>query len=123
MRPSGRYRSLALAFADATCLPAIRRWLRANVVDRDTTMNAELVCTELVTNAVEHGGGNGDVRIEVSDDGQVYMEVDDSNPTAVLTVGRSRLGTHRGRGLQIVDSLAAWGILRTAHGKTVWAGL
>ena len=68
--PLGRQRSLKLAFGDATCLPDIRRWLRANVDDGDVTMNAELVCTELVTNAVEHGGGHGDLRIEITDDGQ-----------------------------------------------------
>jgi anti-sigma regulatory factor (Ser/Thr protein kinase) len=112
---------LRLAFGDATCLTAIRRWLRATIDDQDTLLTAELVCTELVTNAIEHGGGAGSVRIRITDTPRVHVEVDDHNPSAQLTVGSSRLGPHRGHGLRMIDSVAAWGIIRNASGKTVWA--
>jgi anti-sigma regulatory factor (Ser/Thr protein kinase) len=116
-------RSLYLAFRDATCLPSIRRWLRSNRLPADVEVDAELVCCELVTNAVEHGGGTGAVRIDIVEDARVRVEVDDGDPAGALTVGRSRLTAPRGRGLALVDTLARWGITRTITGKTVWATL
>jgi anti-sigma regulatory factor (Ser/Thr protein kinase) len=98
------------------------RWLRLNLAN-DLELDAELVCCELVTNAVEHGGGAGTVRVEVMADGQVRVEVDDGDAAGVLTVGRSRLDASRGRGLMIVSSVARWGIRRSVSGKTVWATL
>ncbi|GAA1829050.1 hypothetical protein GCM10009836_03580 [Pseudonocardia ailaonensis] len=89
----------------------------------DLVMNAELVCTELATNAVEHGGGAGTVRIDVVEGDGLHVEVDDGEPAAALTIGRSRLGGFRGRGLQIVTAMADWGVVRRAEGKTVWATL
>ncbi|WP_344428472.1 ATP-binding protein [Pseudonocardia ailaonensis] len=112
-----------LSFVDATCLPGIRRWLRANVAGEDLMINAQLVCTELVTNAVEHGGGRGTVRIDLVEDDGLHVEVDDRDPAAALTIGRSRLGGVRGRGLQIVTAMAEWGVTRRTDGKTVWASL
>jgi len=118
----GGRQALSLTFRDLTCLPLIRRWLRSNLPpDEDLELDAELVCCELVTNAVEHGGGVGAVRIDITGDEKVRVEVDDNDPRGVLTVGRSRLGPYRGRGLAIVDSVARWGVRRTIIGKTVWA--
>jgi anti-sigma regulatory factor (Ser/Thr protein kinase) len=112
-----------LTFVDGTCLPVIRGWLRSNLKpESDLGVDAELVCCELVTNAVEHGGC-GAVRIDILGDGQIHVEVDDADPAAALTVGRSRFGGYRGRGLAIVSSLARWGVVRTVTGKTVWATL
>ena len=124
MPSRGRRRSLCLTFGDATCLPGIRRWLRSALSPQDDVeLDAELVCCELVTNAVEHGGGTGAVRIDIIGDGQVRVEVDDIDPAGAPTVGRSRLGPYRGRGLRIVSALADWGVTKTAAGKTVWATL
>jgi anti-sigma regulatory factor (Ser/Thr protein kinase) len=123
-RSSERTRSLSLTFRDSTSLPAIRRWLRSNLPpDADLELDAELVCCELVTNAVEHGGGAGALRIEVIGDRQVHVEIDDMDPGGILTVGRSRFGGSRGRGLTIVNSVARWGVIRSLTGKTVWATL
>ncbi|MHA6797144.1 ATP-binding protein [Pseudonocardia bannensis] len=114
-------RSLSLTFHDVTRLRELRQWLRANLPEgEDIELDAELVCTELVTNAVEHGGGLCAIRIDVDDD-RVHIEVDDVHAFAPLTVGRSRFGRHRGRGLTIIDAVATWGVTRTATGKTVWA--
>jgi hypothetical protein len=121
-RSSGHPRSLSLTFWDAGCLSLIRQWLRLSLPDgSDLELDAELVCCELVTNAVEHGGGFGVVRIDVVDETQVRVEVDDHDPNGALTVGHSRLGAYRGRGLTIVNSFARWGITRTGTGKTIWA--
>lgn len=86
-------------------------------------LDAELVCSELVTNAIEHGGGHGAVRVDIVGDNRVHVEVDDHNPDCALIVGRSRLGRYRGRGLTIVDKVARWGVTSTSAGKTVWADL
>ncbi len=123
-RSTERIRSLSLTFPDSTSLPAIRRWLRSNLPpDADLELDAELVCCELVTNAVEHGGGAGAARIEVVGDRQVRVEIDDADPDGILTVGRSRFGGSRGRGLTIVNSVSRWGVVRSLTGKTVWATL
>jgi anti-sigma regulatory factor (Ser/Thr protein kinase) len=87
-------------------------------------VDAELVCTELVTNAVEHAAGPRAVRVVVA--GQdLRIEVDDASPDAALTPGVSRLGgvRGRGRGLAIVDAVTRWGIRRSRSRKTVWAAL
>src|ERR1700750_1202776 len=77
-RPLGGRQALSLTFRDLTCLPLIRRWLRSNLPpDEDLELDAELVCCELVTNAVEHGGGVGAVRIDIIGDEKVRVEVDD----------------------------------------------
>ena len=123
-RSAGQRLSLSRAFRDATCLPSLRRWLRLQLpADQDLELDAELVCCELVANAVEHGGGRGVVRIQIVGLRQVRVEVDDADPAGNLTVGRSRLGAHRGRGLTLVSSVASWGVTRTVAGKTVWANL
>jgi anti-sigma regulatory factor (Ser/Thr protein kinase) len=115
--------SLVAAFRDASCLPGLRAWLREQLAPTDTLLDAELVCTELVTNAVEHAGGPRRVRVTVLDRVRMRIEVDDTGAGAPLTVGESRLGEHRGRGLTIVNAVAHWGVRRTRTGKTVWATL
>lgn len=106
-------------------LPGLRRWLREALADPDGdpdgAADAELVCTELVTNALEHAGGACVVRIVVEGD-RVRIEVDDDD-VGGLTPGASRLGAHRGRGLALVGALASWGVVAAPAGKTVWAVL
>ena len=116
-----RRSSLRRDIRDPACLPGLRRWLRDNVDDpEEGGFDAELVCTELVTNALEHGGGAGVVRILV-EGARVCIEVDDAGGGGALTPGTSRLGVHRGRGLALVSAVARWGVVRTGGGKTVWA--
>jgi two-component sensor histidine kinase len=83
-----------------------------------------LVVTELVANAYEHGAGPRALRLErLDENGQVLVEVDDG-ATALPVLGRSRLGTNRGRGLTIVAGIAErWGVRALYTGKTVWARL
>jgi serine/threonine-protein kinase RsbW len=80
-----------------------------------------VIVSELVTNAVEHGTGTVEVRVQARDEG-LCVEV-----TTTLTPGRPDVhhpspGTTSGRGLSLVEALSrAWG--HTDHGqlRTVWA--
>ncbi|GAA1878837.1 hypothetical protein GCM10009836_70290 [Pseudonocardia ailaonensis] len=124
--PEGERRAAAryvTAFEDAALLPGLRGWIRAQLAGRAETsvVDAELVCTELVTNAVEHASGPRAVRIVVEAE-RLRIEVDDTTAGGP-TPGRSRFGGFRGRGLVMVGRLARWGVRAREDGKTVWADL
>ena len=78
-----------------------------------------LLATELVANAVRHGGGDIDIVVRVSDD-VVRVEVRDSS-SGVPTMGRLLSEEESGRGLALVEALShAWGIEPAGDGKSVW---
>ncbi|WP_019873589.1 SpoIIE family protein phosphatase [Sporichthya polymorpha] len=81
---------------------------------------ALLLTTELVTNALVHGGTAVDLQVEVDDD-RLRVEVSDRGDGRVLmgaTPGDDREG---GRGIWLVDALSsAWGTRNSPAGKTVW---
>jgi anti-sigma regulatory factor (Ser/Thr protein kinase) len=101
---------------------ACRRWGLHRLSER-----AELVVSELVTNAVTHAGSDlevvaaldlEDLNIYVRDRGRSLPQLPASRLRA--PVGK-RLG---GLGLMLVEDLtSAWGTTFGAHGKTVWARL
>jgi hypothetical protein len=106
-------------------LARLRAWV-ASVLEGicpDQLLDAEMVCTELATNAHEHASGPRRVRLlTMPRRGVVRVEVDDASPDAVPVVGASRLGPHRGRGLLMVNTMAPrWGVRRYRFGKTTWA--
>ena len=85
----------------------------------DVGVLAELLVSEVVTNAVEHGSSGGAVeiialptglRVEVTDQSLGLPEL--RNPSATEPTGR---------GLSIVDQLSRWwGVERATDGKKVW---
>lgn len=88
---------------------------------RPVTDDAELLVSEVVTNAVLHGGVNyapvsvrrtgGAIRVEVVDPGRLFP----AEPAAV------DLATPGGLGLGIVDSVSSrWGVDPSETGKVVW---
>lgn len=84
--------------------------------------DAELVVTELVTNAVLHGHPPISLRVKGRRD-RVRIEVVDAGHAMPL---RAQKNTENmtGRGLAVVDSLAsAWGVEPATDGKLVWAEL
>lgn len=84
-----------------------------------------LIASELFSNAVLHGAGLAEIRIGLGPD-RVRVEVVDEGSGSVPTVLTPRAaGTVTGRGLRIVDRLAAtWGTTRDPAGRTaVWAEL
>lgn len=80
---------------------------------------AELVTSELVTNAVVHAGTQ--VRLRISAEaGAVRVEVGDSSPHLPVPRSWGRTAS-TGRGLVIVDDQAdRWGAVRIDGGKVVW---
>lgn len=90
----------------------------ASDTERD---KAELIVSELVANALEHGKGEIAVRV-IARDREQLISVDDDEPTEpVLT--EIDPGSARGRGVLIVDRLSSrWGVAPTkTGGKSVWA--
>ena len=85
----------------------------------DLAVTAELVVSELVTNALRHG--TGPVWMVLHYDGALRIEVGDASHEPPLLVPPHLDGTS-GRGLALVDALAAkWGTQHHSAGKTVWA--
>jgi anti-sigma regulatory factor (Ser/Thr protein kinase) len=79
-----------------------------------------LVVTELVTNAVVHGGGSCVLRLEPGS-GHVLVEVADST-SLVPAVRATDPDREQGRGMLLVDAMtAAWGVDVSPAGKVVWA--
>ncbi|MDT0573443.1 SpoIIE family protein phosphatase [Streptomyces sp. DSM 3412] len=82
---------------------------------------AELVVSELVTNAIRYG--RPPVRLRLIRDRTLICEVSDSGGTTPH-LRRARGYDEGGRGLLLVAQLAEdWGTRRARQGKTVWAEL
>ncbi|HET9143315.1 ATP-binding protein [Actinophytocola sp.] len=114
--------SLSLRARQVPPTAELRRWIRTHLpgLGDDVGYDLQLICTELIANAYEHGSMPGQVRIEVAGPNLIRVEVDDSSRRMPVT--RRRTDSIRGRGLQMVAQLAArWGVRRTTTGKTVWA--
>ncbi|MFF5444056.1 ATP-binding protein [Streptomyces sp. NPDC012888] len=109
--------------ADLKAVGEVRRALRDLLRHRcraDTAEVAELLTTELVTNALVHTDQGAEVGIRL-DDARLRVEVRDSadkRPRPYVPIADD--GTH-GRGLLLVQALAdAWGVDPLADGKVVW---
>jgi anti-sigma regulatory factor (Ser/Thr protein kinase) len=101
---------------------ACRRWGLERV-----SANAQLVVSELVTNAVTHARTELEV-VAALDDGELTLYVRDHGRSLPQLPGSRPVGdpgrSTGGLGLMVVDNLAsAWGTTFRAHGKTVWARL
>ena len=98
----------------------LRRWGTGGLVD-----DCSLIVSELVTNAIRHGGTAFSLRLG-SDGRWVYGEVFDAGD-GLPCPAPGHLDATDGRGLLIVGELADdWGVMRAdGGGKTVWfvAGL
>ncbi|GFH39470.1 ATP-binding protein [Streptomyces pacificus] len=99
-------------------------WLR-NVcrVPQGRVDSAEVVISELVSNAIVHGRGSTvGLRLRRTA-GQVRLEVDDRSPSAVPGPQQAGVGAERGRGLWLVKALVdeldgSWGF--TTDGTVAW---
>ena len=94
----------------------LRRWGLTDLVP-----TAELLVSELVTNAVRYAQGKIGLRL-ILEDGLVCEVLDDS--AALPRLRHPDDSDERGRGLQVVSQLAQrWGARRAGAGKIVWCEL
>lgn len=101
-----------------------RRFVRGVLADighEDLIDDAELLVSEVVTNAVLHGGV-AEAPVSVTPvDGGVRIEVVDPADAFPATPVETGLDTPGGLGLGIVDNVARrWGVDPTQLGKVVW---
>lgn len=83
---------------------------------------AEIIASELVTNAVRHAGTTIDLRITHREE-ELRISVQDRDPALARLRAPSETDDH-GRGLLIVDSVAhRWGCEPVGGGKVVWAAV
>jgi anti-sigma regulatory factor (Ser/Thr protein kinase) len=107
---------------EVTSARRARHWLTDHLEEwglPDVAPTAELLVSELVTNAVRHAGTTVEVtalvhdhrlRVEVHDEGEGEPQVE-----------RPGTATMGGRGLMIVESVAEdWGWTEDGDGKVVW---
>jgi anti-anti-sigma regulatory factor len=134
--------SLAAALAEAATVPVPRRvrqrlepTIHAPRVGRELASRAcadwglagsatpaEILASELVTNAVRHAGTVIDLRITLRDQ-QLRVSVHDRTGELARLQAPAESDDH-GRGLLIVDSVATgWGNVPVPDGKVVWASL
>jgi pimeloyl-ACP methyl ester carboxylesterase/anti-sigma regulatory factor (Ser/Thr protein kinase) len=93
-------------------------WGLSGLVD-----DAELITSELVTNAIEHGSGDIELRMYALDD-RVRISVLDANTAETPTVATDRGLQAGGRGLSLVSQISlAWGHDIRDDVKEVWAEL
>ena len=109
----------AAGLARRTVAQLLRGW---HVDDDAWTDDVLLVTSELVTNAVRHGGHR--VRLDLQLDAD-HLRVAVSDGSSVLPAQRADEQDESGRGLAIIAALAAsWGVeARADGGKTVWVRL
>lgn len=97
----------------------LRQW---GVADADVHDEAALVVSELVTNALVHGGRTATLTLALVDD-RVQVAVQDSSPL-IPAPRASSVDDESGRGLEIVSMLAlGWGVEPVPGGKRVFAEL
>lgn len=122
--------SLTLAGQPSSVLQA-RRAVRGFLGDTSRTEDAELIVSELATNAVLHSasrqqGGEFELRLDAKP-GWLRIEVIDQGPLPTSTgISRKSIDHYResGRGLLIVDALAdEWAFAQEPGSARYWAEL
>jgi anti-sigma regulatory factor (Ser/Thr protein kinase) len=109
------------AEASSLARHALAEWLTCVPCPKQVASDAQLVVSELTTNAVIHAASAPTV-IATFDDGRLRIEVHDHDPTPPQLGDRP--GTDGGWGLRIVAAAAdGWGWTLTPSGKQVWAEL
>ncbi|QKE85876.1 ATP-binding protein [Arthrobacter sp. NEB 688] len=117
--------------SDASSVGRVRRAivvdLTARDVDEELVGEAEIVTSELLTNAVRHARplSDGTIRVRWKIRGDVVeVEVTDGGGATVPKPAPRTVWLSSGRGLRIVRALAhEWGVTEDRTGNVVWATL
>ncbi|NKQ28729.1 SpoIIE family protein phosphatase, partial [Streptomyces galbus] len=111
--------------ADPALVAPIRKQVLAQLDTWElsaVSFTAELVVSELVTNAIRYGSHPIRLRL-IHDTATLICEVSDTSHTAPH-LRRAKTWDEGGRGLLLVAQLTQrWGSRHTADGKTIWAEL
>lgn len=125
-RSPGRYpwcRAYRMFAATAASVPGVRWWVRECLTragaDPDARGRAELLISELATNAIKHAHGV-QVMVTVQTGAHIEAAVRD-NDTTLPILRHAEPWETGGRGLALVAALADdWGVEPTGAGKWVW---
>ncbi len=110
-------RQSAPGYARRVTVDALRQWGYSGTVVED----AQLVVSELVTNAVVHAGSHLTLSVRCDDDHTLRLAVQDATPLAP-PADNSAFSVERRHGLGIVAAIADdWGVEHLRDGKIVWA--
>ena len=115
----------------AASVAQVRRTLVEDLETRDVPVDvvdeAEIVVSELVSNAIRHARplSDGNLRVHWKvKAGVVEVEVTDGGSDSTPRPAPRTVWAASGRGLRIVRSLAhEWGVSEDRHGTTVWASV
>ncbi|GAA2736314.1 hypothetical protein GCM10009867_20740 [Pedococcus aerophilus] len=115
----------------ATSVSQVRRTLVEDLASRDVEPavvdEAEIVISELLSNAVRHARplSDGNLRVHWKvKAGVVEVEVTDGGGDSTPRPAPRTIWAPSGRGLRIVRSLAhEWGVTEDRNGCTVWASV
>jgi anti-sigma regulatory factor (Ser/Thr protein kinase) len=122
--PAGIHRVVHLdptVVAPAQARRLVRAALAATL-SGETTDLAELLTSELVTNAIRHGSGQVMLSLNCSD-GVLAISVSDDDPRMPIVQPEDELLALGGRGVRMVQRLAQeWGVTprEAGPGKVVW---
>jgi anti-sigma regulatory factor (Ser/Thr protein kinase) len=107
---------------DRSSVPRARRLVRTQLAGWGLAEHsdvAELLASEIITNALQHAWGRL-ILILSAQGGRLRCEVQDDNPT-LPHLSHAYPDDEGGRGLYLVDRLScSWGIERASEGKVVW---
>jgi anti-sigma regulatory factor (Ser/Thr protein kinase) len=107
------------AAATRSARSVVRELCATGEVDQQGVETAVLLVTELVSNAIEHGGGSAVLDAEV-DGRRLRVCVVDDDPT-LPSASLASIDAERGRGLLLVEALSSrWGAEPRDGGKNVW---
>jgi anti-sigma regulatory factor (Ser/Thr protein kinase) len=116
---------------DAATSSEGRSWARRTLPEiltseprRDLYDDMDLVFTELLSNAVRHGGGLREAQLSITGEHLRLLAADNDPRSPALRA--HRVDQPNGRGMHLIQAIAdAWGVHRdrTAIGKQVWADL
>ena len=129
-RPGDATRTIRVAWRAAS-VAHVRRALVEDLEGRDVPAEvvdeAEIVVSELVSNAIRHARplADGNLRVHWKvKAGVVEVEVSDGGGESTPRPAPRTVWAASGRGLRIVRSLAhEWGVTEDRSGTTVWASV
>jgi anti-sigma regulatory factor (Ser/Thr protein kinase) len=109
-------------YAPAAARQLVTDALRGSGRDGKLLSDAQLVVSELATNAVVHAKSSFSVTVRC-DDARVHVSVRDASPRMPL-VREAGPAALFGRGMRLISTVSSrWGVESTDDGKVVWVDL